>query len=476
MGRPPLGRLRLPLLLAFTSCLAEQRGSLEVRVRPNGASWEEAGRTYSAESLESLREQVAKNEDWALLGPEWWLADLEGFNLTAWETLEVRPQEQRVLSVVPSGRLFQWGPRRIGERFAVDLEGFGAVELETVAHSPRIFLIHNLFTENESLYLIERAMARTGESALKTSGVGFQAHGAGEMNIRTSASAFDSASATSKLLIERCFKALRVPYVQSMADGLQILRYQEGQAYFSHTDWFDVDTRPGFDFDPRMAGGSNRYATVFLYLHPPPSGGYTVFPEATIEEGLRDNAFVSTGRDVGARNAAMLHAHSFYKNESSWEVELTADCYTQLSVKPVRLGAALFYHQEPMTGELQEVATHGACPSLTGTKWGANLWVWNRARHQLPEKERMQNTHAIFVNREPFEILLEFSMDEGLTWSLFSQIPRLGQSSADTWEGHFWRFARSDTRQEVRRWVVPDGSGGSKQVVGTDFADEQREL
>merc|ERR1712050_619051 len=107
------------------------------------------------------------------------------------------------------------------------------------------------------------------------------------------------------------------------------------------------------------------------------------FPEATIEESLNDSTFVSTGTDATARTRAMMQASQFYET-GAWELGLQSECYSKLSVKPVRLGASLFYHQDPMTGKLLESARHGACPSLTGTKWGANLWVWNKAR-RLPE-------------------------------------------------------------------------------------------
>jgi hypothetical protein len=44
-----------------------------------------------------------------------------------------------------------------------------------------------------------------------------------------------------------------------------VLRYQLGQAYIGHTDYFpnkQVDTT--WNWDP-MNNGSNRFATVFLY-------------------------------------------------------------------------------------------------------------------------------------------------------------------------------------------------------------------
>jgi len=33
------------------------------------------------------------------------------------------------------------------------------------------------------------------------------------------------------------------------------------------------------------------------------------------------------------------------------------------------------------TGSTDQSSMHGACPVLGGTKWAANLWVWNGRRY-----------------------------------------------------------------------------------------------
>jgi hypothetical protein len=34
-----------------------------------------------------------------------------------------------------------------------------------------------------------------------------------------------------------------------------------------------------------------------------------------------------------------------------------------------------------MAGRVDEMSMHGGCPVLEGTKWAANLWVWNGRRY-----------------------------------------------------------------------------------------------
>jgi predicted 2-oxoglutarate/Fe(II)-dependent dioxygenase YbiX len=70
-------------------------------------------------------------------------------------------------------------------------------------------------------------------------------------------------------------------YIESYADGVQILRYQNGTAYQKHVDWIEPSIRSQHDYD--SAGqGSNRFATLLLYMSnlEANQGGETVFTNA----------------------------------------------------------------------------------------------------------------------------------------------------------------------------------------------------
>ena len=55
-------------------------------------------------------------------------------------------------------------------------------------------------------------------------------------------------------------------YVKSYTNGLQILRYNKTTAYIPHMDWIDDPGRTNsHDFHPE-GSGTNRYATVLLYM------------------------------------------------------------------------------------------------------------------------------------------------------------------------------------------------------------------
>lgn len=71
-----------------------------------------------------------------------------------------------------------------------------------------------------------------------------------------------------------------------------------------------------------------------------------------------------------------------------WEEDLIVKCCrTRLAVRPKKATAVLFYNQDP-DGNMDKAAIHAGCPVLRGTKWAANLWVWNGPvqYHALPSQ------------------------------------------------------------------------------------------
>lgn len=92
-------------------------------------------------------------------------------------------------------------------------------------------------------------------------------------SVRTSHNAFDDESVEAVRIMRRAFRLLRMEYDAAAADGIQVLRYELGQAYIPHHDHSTIDTGLGHNWDPRN-GGTNRFATVFLYLNDVEEGTY----------------------------------------------------------------------------------------------------------------------------------------------------------------------------------------------------------
>ncbi|KAH9139441.1 hypothetical protein AeRB84_016284 [Aphanomyces euteiches] len=268
------------------------------------------------------------------------------------------------LYLVPEGLLFVWPFAEFGHRVVLESHQSPTgkpIILESFSDSPRVFKIYNFFTNDEADKLVHHVSSITAKAdRLKRSAIGLVGDGE-ETPLRTSENAYDSDSPTAKAILKRSFDLLNIgEFDEKLVDGLQLLRYQQKQAYVTHDDWFDLESLDDFNFDPK-AGGANRFATVFLYLSNVTRGGQTVFPYAEMPPGVHHMA-PPTDEEMALFD------------EGTWESRLVHACYTKMATYPVKSTAILFYNQLG-DGTLDEFAGHGGGPVLEGTKWAANLWV-----------------------------------------------------------------------------------------------------
>jgi prolyl 4-hydroxylase len=185
------------------------------------------------------------------------------------ESCKALKKEGQKLFVVEAGKLFVFPTVEIGHKVTLDhvTSGLGTVTLETLSHSPRVFKITNFFTEKEADDLIAHTLTITAEDyRLKRSTTGQDEHKHEDMS-RTSDTAFDPFSSTAMTLKKRSFELLGIrPYNNDWADGLQVLRYNVTRGYNTHMDYIDsYSGRMGHNYKSHD-GGTNRFATVFLYL------------------------------------------------------------------------------------------------------------------------------------------------------------------------------------------------------------------
>lgn len=273
-------------------------------------------------------------------------------------------------------RLFLWPSVRRGFRQATTVAGKSGIpiEIETLALRPRIYRVYNYISlEDVDTFLAESkklAMTRsTGGLRRKDTGAG------DEILTRTSENAWDTTSAHAKQLKDLAMDFLRIPHHDGeFLDGFQVVKYQPGQSYNTHTDWFSLDSGRGWNWDP-ATGGSNRWATLFLYLSNVTLGGETMFPLAG-DMPPTDNA---TQEEIEALKNKLF-------KPGAWEHGIVDECRKKFRVVPQVGEAILFYHQSS-TGKLDELAKHAACPVLIGDKMGANLWVWNSQRWSAERAE-----------------------------------------------------------------------------------------
>jgi prolyl 4-hydroxylase len=223
----------------------------------------------------------------------------------------------------------------------------------------------------------------------------------------------------------------------------------------------DDGSDPSFNFDGSN-GGSNRFATIFMYLIAPEIGGQTVFPLAEdTHPDMIGGEVPSLADDV--------------TTPGSWQRALVNQCYSKFAVKPVNVSSILFYSQLG-DGSGDYLSEHGACPPLKGEKWGANLWVWNRRRHGLDftadtstsTTSSSSHLEITFENAEnvPIELLWEDTPLSSLG---------VGESLRfNTYLGHQWS-AREQGHEE-RRWFYTVVADDQDSLVSVTFHGGKDEL
>ena len=166
-------------------------------------------------------------------------------------------------------------------------------------------------------------------------------------------------------------------------------------------DWID-DPHKREEHNYDSAGvGTNRYATILLYMSNITHGGETVFKKAWPND-IPESEYKS--REEALTELRKDGTVDMFKR-GSWEESMVADCRSRLAVKPHSARAVLFYSQHP-NGEEDTESLHGGCPVLDGEKWAANLWVSMCAKDGLVYLYSIEQAYAHCSDSVPLTIHL----------------------------------------------------------------------
>ncbi|CAH2054852.1 unnamed protein product [Thlaspi arvense] len=216
-------------------------------------------------------------------------------------------------------------------------------KVKQVSSKPRAFVYEGFLTDLECDHLISLA-----KENLQRSAVADNNNGESQVSdVRTSSGTFISkgkdpiVSGIEDKLSTWTFlpKVLYTSMVTENGEDLQVLRYEHGQKYDAHFDYFHDKVN--------IARGGHRIATVLMYLSNVTKGGETVFPDAP-ESSRRQ---LSENKDD------------------------LSDCAKKgIAVKPKKGNALLFFnlHQDAIPDPL---SLHGGCPVIEGEKWSATKWI-----------------------------------------------------------------------------------------------------
>ena len=204
------------------------------------------------------------------------------------------------------------------------------------AARPKAYLFRNFLTADECEHLIALAKEQLAPSTV----VGHK--GPVSSTIRTSAGMFLNKGQTPivRAIEERIAAASGLP--EPNGEGMQILRYENGQKYEPHYDYFHDAPNAS-----PMRGGQ-RMATMLIYLMDTEEGGETIFPTA--------------------------NKPADFDHPDGGTAEWSPCAHSGLPVKSRRGDAVLFWSLTE-DYKLDPGSLHGACPVKRGMKWTAVKWI-----------------------------------------------------------------------------------------------------
>jgi len=284
-----------------------------------------------------------------------WAGWFAFFKVTDNERTPVQTKSATELSgllLVYEGGSFLWPGVEVGFRRNITIAPTGDaaeelhLELITRSLQPLIIEVSSFLDGSECKHIIEKATPHIAKSS-----VSHMDHDVGkpDTNWRSSSTYFMPSDDQTLQKLDKRVSALTVTRV-SQQEYAQVLRYNVGERYAAHHDYFDPRMYAKNDDVMSMTkkGLFNRLATVFFYLTSVEGGGHTNFPRAG---GLPQPA--------------------------SFE-----DCSKGVSVAPQEGRIIIFYSQDA-SGGFDEYSLHGGCHVTEGTKWSANKWIWNKKMNFL---------------------------------------------------------------------------------------------
>lgn len=102
-------------------------------------------------------------------------------------------------------------------------------------------------------------------------------------------------------------------YPVENGEGLQILRYEAGQEYRPHFDYFDPNS-------PAVSAqlANNRVCTFLMYLNTPEDGGETIFPDAGLSVRAKQGSAVQFSYQTPSPDTKTLHAGTPVVKGEKW--------------------------------------------------------------------------------------------------------------------------------------------------------------
>ncbi|KAE9604945.1 putative procollagen-proline 4-dioxygenase [Lupinus albus] len=220
---------------------------------------------------------------------------------------------------------------------------FDPTRVTQLSWAPRVFLYKGFLSDKECDHLINKA-----RGYLQKSLVAAGESGENEMSEDRTSSGMFFTKAEDEIITEIEDRIATWTFLPiGNGEPIQVLRYEHGQKYEPHFDFFSDKYNLQF--------GGNRVATVLMYLSNVGKGGETVFPNT---------------------ESSLLQL----KDES-----LSECAKMGYAVKPIKGDALLFFSLRP-NATVDIKSLHGSCPVIEGEKWSATKWI-HASNFDIPFKK-----------------------------------------------------------------------------------------
>ncbi|OQS05814.1 hypothetical protein THRCLA_02101 [Thraustotheca clavata] len=159
-----------------------------------------------------------------------------GYSLTSWKDVE----SAKFVHILLHNQVWVWPGIAIGYSWYVD-----GILMKTLSMSPKVILVTDFLSDEECSAIIG------GQELLGPSGI-VNHDGKMPQKIRTSSTAFIGNLPVAPVIKQRAAKLARLPSA-SYVENIQLVRYNPGQWFRQHTDYFqhltlDADRRAGVSF------------------------------------------------------------------------------------------------------------------------------------------------------------------------------------------------------------------------------------
>jgi len=290
--------------------------------------------------------------------PRWRKYPWKIFNVTG-HKIKLKRLKVGDIGLVFEGGEFQWPATCKGCQRQVDIKE-QTYTLRTVSLDPVIFVIDGFLSDAETRALRDVANAEMGPAYVSPKGRGEMQGRASNERTGTQTFLFKK---TCGIICNNVFERARALTRQLGSDELQVIRYQPGEQYEEHWDYFVPHALP--QLARNRTGRSNplsyrrnRVSTLFLYLTDVDSGGETAFFRA---HGANNHG--CDEKDVLKVNA--------------------------------RRGRAVLFYSLRADGTRNPSSLHAGCPVGTGAeKWCGTVWFWNTPGLPGPDWEDDEELEA----------------------------------------------------------------------------------